>query len=554
VVYYAYDAADRLLEENWKQGASSVYAFAWDYDAVSNRVYERRDLGAGATETYFQYDAANALAHAHALPAHTHAYYAYDKRGNCVQIQAPAGTQYFQYDDRDLVTAIRYRDGTTQYFHHDARMRMYAMEDGGETTYYTWDENGLNLLTERDAQGNVTAEYTHGHSPVDGAGTTVAARKQVGGCTYYQYPGENGHHDTVTISNAAGVVTHRYTCNAWGELVHEQVTEPAAPNSLIWQANWLYLKEGVYKPPGRLYLAELGRYLQRDPLGAGDGGNLYTYGRNRPSVHCDASGLYSVGMDWLLSKIGEKIWIEKSHRSGPTEACLDKVTDTLPKEMKRGQAAYLFDKVVEALLEAGRDVLESMFPVLAGVFTAKDVVEAYVEHGTWEAVWKVVKAFADEKLPGFKEATGTADELEEWDEYRVQQAEATLLSRTGKSSEEIERQLRTSAALVAPFLRSRLKDEHWTYPKSGTSAKVGPCEIQISVLFLKSRGLWSMTYSRICDCDQFPKDERRDEFKRISFETTGTYPLFGPNRGHLTLGERDWRNQLQGCEGVKCCE
>ena len=165
------------------------------------------------------------------------------------------------------MTAIRYRDGTTQYFHHDARMRMYAMEDGGETTYYTWDENGLNLLTERDASGAVTAEYTHGHSPVDGAGTTVAARKQVGACAYYQYPGGNGHHDVVTISNAAGVVTHRYTCNAWGELVHEQVTEPAAPNSLIWQANWLYLKEGVYKSPARLYLADVGRFLQRDPLG-----------------------------------------------------------------------------------------------------------------------------------------------------------------------------------------------------------------------------------------------------------------------------------------------
>jgi len=266
VVYYAYDAADRLLEENWKQGASSVYAFAWDYDAVGNRVYERRDLGAGAAETYFQYDAANALSHAHALPGHTHAYYAYDKRGNCVQVQAPAGTQYFQYDDRDLVTAIRYRDGTAQYFHHDPRMRMYAMEDGGDTTYYTWDENGLNLLTERDASGAVTAEYTHGYSPVDGAGTTVAARKQVGGCTYYQYPGGNGHHDTVTISNDAGTVTHRYTCNAWGEIIDEQVTQPAAPNSLIWQANWLHLKEGIYKSPARLYLADAGRFLQRDPL------------------------------------------------------------------------------------------------------------------------------------------------------------------------------------------------------------------------------------------------------------------------------------------------
>ena len=176
--------------------------------------------------------------------------------------------------------------------HHDARMRMYAMEDGGETTYYTWDENGLNLLTERDAQGNVTAEYTHGHSPVDGAGTTAAARKQVDGCTYYQYPDKNGHHDTVTISNAAGVVTHRYTCNAWGELVHEQVTRPAAPNSLIWQANWLYLKEGVYKSAARLYLADVGRFLQRDPKARqrSSSRNAYAYVGDHPITYGDPDG------------------------------------------------------------------------------------------------------------------------------------------------------------------------------------------------------------------------------------------------------------------------
>jgi len=79
----------------------------------------------------------------------------------CWRFGENAQTTYFSYDHRDLVTAIRYRDGTAQYFHHDARMRMVAMQDGGDTTYYTWDENGLNLLTERDAPLACRARARH---------------------------------------------------------------------------------------------------------------------------------------------------------------------------------------------------------------------------------------------------------------------------------------------------------------------------------------------------------------------------------------------------------
>ncbi|MFO7900032.1 MAG: hypothetical protein R6V58_13345 [Planctomycetota bacterium] len=82
-------------------------------------------------------------------------YFAYDSRGNTVRIEGPAGTTYFEYSDADLVTMIQYPDATANSFHYDAQLRRYAVRDSAGLSYFTWDENGMNLLAERDAGGRV---------------------------------------------------------------------------------------------------------------------------------------------------------------------------------------------------------------------------------------------------------------------------------------------------------------------------------------------------------------------------------------------------------------
>ena len=272
-IYYGYDAADRLTSETWRApGGETLYAFAWDYDAMGNRTYQSEIGVNGGTqespvETYYAYNAANELTHAHALPADSYTYYAYDSRGNCLTAHSLSeGTQYFTYDSRDLVTSIRYRDGSAQYFAYDALMRMTSLVDtlDGSTTYYTWDKNSLNLLQERDATAAVIADYSHGHVEIEGSGSPVAARKTASGATYYQYPGYNGHGDTMVLTNAAGEVVARYAYNAWGQLLAE--TASGAPNNHCWQTNWIRLREGLYGSMARVYDANLGRFLQRDPL------------------------------------------------------------------------------------------------------------------------------------------------------------------------------------------------------------------------------------------------------------------------------------------------
>jgi len=65
----------------------------------------------------------------------------------------------------------------------------------------------------------------------------------------------------------------------------------ALGNRLRYQSNWLYLKEGVYKPPARLYHSKYGVFLEEDPLRIPGRGTLYTYAAQNPVAQVDPYGL-----------------------------------------------------------------------------------------------------------------------------------------------------------------------------------------------------------------------------------------------------------------------
>jgi YD repeat-containing protein len=135
---------------------AAIYAFQWDYDAVGNRTYESRD----SVLTYYSYNEANELTHL--VSGGSPTTFDYDALGNCTLIDAPGGATYFQYNDADLVSSIVYPGGTANYFYYDGKLRRYAIRDSGGLVTFTWDQNGMNLLVERDSMGMTLAEYTHG--------------------------------------------------------------------------------------------------------------------------------------------------------------------------------------------------------------------------------------------------------------------------------------------------------------------------------------------------------------------------------------------------------
>ncbi|NUM37151.1 MAG: hypothetical protein HUU50_21620, partial [Candidatus Brocadiae bacterium] len=161
--------------------------------------------------------------------------------------------------------------------------------------YFTWDSNGLNLLAEEDSEGNITAQYVHGYTPIQGIGSLVAAKKEVEGCTYYQYPIYDHRGTVVKLVDENGESVGEYTYDAWGVPLHEE--EIGATNRFGWQSNWIRLEdsqEGMLVSPARIYSTKEGRFLQRDYIHNPNSLNLYINSHNNPLYFVDIEGLQAI--------------------------------------------------------------------------------------------------------------------------------------------------------------------------------------------------------------------------------------------------------------------
>jgi RHS repeat-associated protein len=288
LIYYGYDEADRLTGEHWYDSSmTALYAFQWGYDAVGNRMYEYRD----GQETYYEYDAANQLLRTHDASADAWTYFAYDTCGDCTVIQEPDGTTYFTYNPANLVTSILFKDGSSNYFHYDAQQRRYALEEPTGLRYFTWDANGMNLLCERDARGNVVAQYSHGYTPTNGIGSMVCAKSMQGG-TYYQWPAydQRGSVFRLTDQDAGPPSTFEY--DAWGGILSQATVGQA--ERFGYQSNWVRLDDPdrcLWLSPVRVYNALRGLFLAPDLASPTVGWHSYAYAGGAPTIRVDPTGL-----------------------------------------------------------------------------------------------------------------------------------------------------------------------------------------------------------------------------------------------------------------------
>jgi YD repeat-containing protein len=134
---------------------STIYSFEYGYDGVGNRDRLRRNLGPGAQDIYYYYDAANRLEKERNQTADSTTYFGYDGNGSVTRIQTAAGTTYFEYDVHDLVKKITYPGAGTNEFYYDGRNQRVVVKDSAGTCYFQWD--GLNPIEERGADGAVIA-------------------------------------------------------------------------------------------------------------------------------------------------------------------------------------------------------------------------------------------------------------------------------------------------------------------------------------------------------------------------------------------------------------
>jgi RHS repeat-associated protein len=158
---------------------------------------------------------------------------------------------------------------------------------GGTTTVFHYSLSGQ-LIAESDSSGNVTAEYVYLN------GQPLA--KIEGANTYYYHNDYLGSPQKITKSDGSVVWSADY--KPFGEA--SITASDNFTNNLRFPGQYYDVETGLNYNYYRDYNPVLGRYIEADPIGLGDGDNLiYTYTANNPINAFDFYGL-------CLCEISEK--------------------------------------------------------------------------------------------------------------------------------------------------------------------------------------------------------------------------------------------------------
>jgi RHS repeat-associated protein len=269
---YAYDAVDQLIQA--KYGTSRTVGY--QYDAVGNR----QGVTENGTTAPYTANADNGFTSVGGIATET------DLNGNMVSV--PGGTYSYDAQNR-LVSATV--NGLTTEFTYDSRNRVVRRVSPNGTLNLTY--SGWNLIEERDASGTLEQTYVHG------AGTDeLLVKITASGPAYYHHDGLGS---TIALTGENGELLESYRYDAFGAatILSPSTLDPrpstAFSNRFLFTGREWLGQAGIYDYRNRVYSAQIGRFLQTDPIRfeAGDV-NLYRYVGNGPVNWVDPEGLWQL--------------------------------------------------------------------------------------------------------------------------------------------------------------------------------------------------------------------------------------------------------------------
>ncbi|MFN3462433.1 MAG: RHS repeat domain-containing protein [Terricaulis sp.] len=268
---YDYDAAGRLEELAQQIDSPNSVSFDFTYNAASQAVTQDRATSNSAyvwtqPANNTQNSTANGLNQIAQLSG---ANFTYDGRGNLTSTSATS----YSYDVYNRLTGAG--SATLAY---DPAGRLYQTVGGGVTTRFQYD--GVDLIAEFNSSNVLQRRYVHGpgiDEPIvsyEGSGTSDR-----------RWLHQDHLGSVIAASNSSGALIGSPNS-------YDEYGVPGSSNTGRFQyAAQIWLPEvSAFHTSARVYLPQLGRFLQSDPLLCFGGLNLYIYVENDPINWVDPRG------------------------------------------------------------------------------------------------------------------------------------------------------------------------------------------------------------------------------------------------------------------------
>jgi RHS repeat-associated protein len=262
-----------------------ISTYAYTLDGVGNRIDVDVDepvaLSYSDQTSNYHYDVGNIL-----TDINVRSTFHYDDNGNLTSSGSLWNSTYYTYDPLnrliEVTTHTRHYDRVEQYIYNGLGHRVGKIEDGVQTNYLI-DPNGVlpQVLAEMDENNNLIAFYVY-----DGAGL-VAKVTPASEYYFYHYDGLGS---TVAITDSSAQIVNAYAYSPYG-LVGAQETI-SNPFTYVGRFGVMAESHGLYYMRARYYDPEVGRFINKDPIGYEGGINLYGYVGGNPTHWVDPLGLF----------------------------------------------------------------------------------------------------------------------------------------------------------------------------------------------------------------------------------------------------------------------
>ena len=337
---FAYDPVDRLTEATYKDGSAVLAQYGYAYDKADNRTTERIDdavttgsynnlnqltarnggglvnfSGTTSEEADVTVDGQSALTtqlgtrFEKAIPlsagTNTVTIDAEDPSGNTsrqdYEVVVNAGfSQSFTYDANGNLT----NDGTRQYA-WDAENRLIKITDGTKTTDIEYDGfHHWTRILEKDGGTTLSDRrfiWVENELVEQRSGTSTTAVQRYfpqgvrQGTNNYFYAKDHLGSIREVVDNSGAVVA-RYDYDPYGRRTK---LSGSFDSDFGFTGHYFHEPSDFHFAPFRAYSAELGRWINRDPIQELGGVNLYGYVMNSPSNFVDPLGLKTCG-SWMF--------------------------------------------------------------------------------------------------------------------------------------------------------------------------------------------------------------------------------------------------------------